>query len=188
MRNKTRYNKTRTCIIDTPLGQARAAAKNRALTGLWFVGQKHFPADTESWIESPGYSVFKDLQLWLTAYFAGKNIRPQLRMDPQGTPFQVAVWDRLRKIPRGQVTTYGAIAKNMAGKKGPNSASARAVGGAVGRNPISILIPCHRVVGSDGSLIGYAGGLERKKELLRREGLLSLAPPLKADHRGKGQG
>lgn len=164
-------NQIYTCIIETPLGQARAAAENGALTGLWFIGQTHFPANTNGWIESPDYPVFKDLQLWLDSYFAGTNNRSELHLDPRGTPFQVAVWDRLLKIPCGQVTTYGEIARDIAEGHGSASLSARAVGAAVGRNPISILIPCHRVIGSDGSLTGYAGGLDRKKELLRREGI-----------------
>jgi methylated-DNA-[protein]-cysteine S-methyltransferase len=172
MAKRKKVNKTYTCIIETPLGRARAAAENGALTGLWFVGQKHFPADIDGWTESPDYPVLKELQVWLGSYFAGANRQPELHLDPQGTPFQNAVWDRLLKIPRGQVATYGEIARDIADKKGSASSFARAVGGAVGRNPISILIPCHRVIGSDGSLTGYAGGLDRKKELLRREGLI----------------
>jgi methylated-DNA-[protein]-cysteine S-methyltransferase len=187
MKEKNSCNNTYTCLIDTPLGQARAAARNGAITGLWFVGQKHFPS-TDGWTDSPDYPVFKDLKLWLDSYFKGTKVRPELHLDPEGTSFQIAVWQRLRKIPCGQVTTYGAIARDIADGKGSASAPVRAVGGAVGRNPISILIPCHRVIGSDGTLTGYAGGLERKRELLRREGTLPPPPPLKSNHGSKCQG
>ena len=158
-----------TTTIDTPLGEMTAAAKEEALIGLWFVGQKHYPGETGRWNDAPGYTVFEALRRYLAEYFAGNAGVPDLPLDPQGSPFQQAVWDILLEIPRGEVTTYGQIGEIIARGRGLASMSAQAVGGAVGRNPISILIPCHRVVGSDGRLTGYAGGLDRKEALLRIE-------------------
>jgi methylated-DNA-[protein]-cysteine S-methyltransferase len=157
------------CNLDTPLGAVTAASENGALTGLWFVGQKHFPISTATWISQPDSPVFKLLKSWILEYFAGTNSFPGIRLEPQGTPFQKAVWDILLKIPYGQVTTYGQIAREIAAARGLPAMSARAVGSAVGRNPISLLIPCHRVVGAKMNLTGYAGGLDRKKALLQME-------------------
>ena len=156
-----------TFITDTPLGKIQAAAENNALRGLWFVGQKYFPLGTESWQNKPDYPVFVSLKTWLKDYFAGKNPEIRFPLSPAGSDFRQAVWKLLLEIPYGKTTSYGAIAARLAsdGKK----ASALAVGGAVGHNPISILIPCHRVLGADGSLIGYAGGLEKKLALLELE-------------------
>ena len=156
-----------TFITDTPLGRIQAAARNNALLGLWFTGQKYFPADTETWINKPDYPVFISLKTWLNDYFAGKRPKITFRLSPEGTEFQQAVWKLLLKIPSGRTSTYGAIAAKLIlnGRK----ASAQAVGGAVGHNPISILIPCHRVLGSDGSLTGYAGGVDKKLALLKLE-------------------
>jgi methylated-DNA-[protein]-cysteine S-methyltransferase len=160
---------TRTCTVPTPLGPVTAAADARSLTGLWFIGQKHYPADAESWTADPRHPLFEALRAWLDFYFAGQDPGPRPPLAPQGTAFQLAVWERLLAVPRGRVTTYGQIAADL----GRPATSARAVGGAVGRNPVSILIPCHRVVGSDGRLTGYAGGLERKAALLRLESAFS---------------
>jgi methylated-DNA-[protein]-cysteine S-methyltransferase len=159
----------RACTIDTPLGAVTASAGKGALTGLWFIGQKYYPSRVDAWACDPGYNVFESLRIWLASYFSGKDCKPGFRLDPQGTPFQKAVWDILLRIPFGEVTTYGAIAKTLAREQGLSSMSAQAVGGAVGHNPISIIIPCHRVVGSNGSLTGYAGGLDKKKALLHLE-------------------
>lgn len=158
-----------TCTIDTPLGAMTAAEENDALVGLWFVGQKYYPAEATQWSCDPGHILFEKLRNYLSAYFSGKTGELEIRFDPPGSSFQKAVWDVLLKIPRGQVMTYGQIAKQIAGTRGMASMSAQAVGGAVGHNRISILIPCHRVIGSDGSLTGYAGGLDRKAALLRIE-------------------
>ena len=157
-------------MLNTPLGAVTASAEGGALTGLWFIGQKYYPAKTERWIVKPDYPVFETLRAWLSDYFTGVTVSPNLQLAPQGTPFQKAVWDILLQIPYGQVTTYGEIAKQIAAAQGLSSMSAQAVGGAVGHNPISILIPCHRVVGSNQSLTGYAGGLDKKEALLRLEG------------------
>jgi methylated-DNA-[protein]-cysteine S-methyltransferase len=170
-----------TCTIDTALGAMTASAENGALTGLWFIGQKYYPSKTGTWMDEFNYPVFETLRLWLGEYFSGKNPMLDLKIEPQGTPFQKAVWDILLKIPSGQITTYGEIAKKLAIMQGLSSMSAQAVGGAVGHNPISILIPCHRVIGSTGSLTGYAGGIDKKKALLQ----LEHGKPLFIDKNGK---
>ena len=164
--------KTFTFVTDTPLGKIQAAASGCALQGLWFIGQKYFPSDTETWIYNPDYPVFISLKTWLKAYFARKKPKMENPLSPQGTEFQKAVWSQLLEIPYGKTCSYGAIASKLvsSGKK----ASAQAVGGAVGHNPISLLIPCHRVVGADGNLTGYAGGLDKKRALLELEQLKIL--------------
>ena len=156
-----------TAVMDTPLGKIQAAARENAVCGLWFTGQKYFPSNTEEWFSKPDLPVFASLKAWLKDYFAGKNPEITFPLLPKGTDFQQAVWKQLIKIPYGKTSSYGAIAAKLAssGKK----ASAQAVGGAVGHNPISILIPCHRVLGADGSLTGYAGGVEKKRSLLELE-------------------
>ncbi len=160
----------RACTLPTPLGPVTAAADDGGLTGLWFIGQKYYPAHAAAWPEDPDHPVFRALAAWLEAYFAGRDPGPLPPLAPKGTPFQLSVWERLLAIPRGQVTTYGRIARRLAADMGRATLSAQAVGGAVGHNPISILIPCHRVVGGGGRLTGYAGGLEKKEALLRLEG------------------
>jgi methylated-DNA-[protein]-cysteine S-methyltransferase len=159
---------TCTCTIDTPLGVMTAAAEDDGLIGLWFIGQRHYPLRTADWVCEPDRSVFMSLRAYLERYFSGDAAATDVRLVPHGSPFQKEVWDALLRIPMGQVTTYGEIARNLS-PFGSASMSARAVGGAVGRNPISILIPCHRVVGSQGALTGYAGGLDKKTALLRIE-------------------
>ena len=156
-----------TFFTDTPIGKIQAAAKDHALRGLWFIGQKYFPIQTISWIEDSDYPVFVSLKAWLNDYFAGKDPRIDFHLTPRGTPFQQTIWELLLKIPYGETVTYGKIAGQVSasGKKG----SAQAAGGAVGHNPISIIIPCHRVLGADGSLTGYAGGLDKKRFLLDLE-------------------
>jgi methylated-DNA-[protein]-cysteine S-methyltransferase len=158
-----------TSAIDTPLGAMTAAVKDEALIGLWFVGQRYYPTLTDQWIAEPDHPIFEPLRHHLACYFAGKPNEIGIRLAPSGTHFQKTVWDILLKIPMGQIATYGQIAKQIAENRLLPSMSAQAVGSAVGHNPISIIIPCHRVVASDGSLTGYAGGLDRKAELLRIE-------------------
>lgn len=160
---------TYTCSVDTPLGPMTAAAANDALTGLWFVGQKHYPALTGGWIREPDHPIFKALKLDLARFFNGSDDAFQVPLAPQGTPFQMEVWAALLKIPYGKTVSYGEIAKEIARSAGLCSMSAQAVGGGVGRNPISILIPCHRVLGCNERLTGYAGGLDKKEALLRLE-------------------
>jgi methylated-DNA-[protein]-cysteine S-methyltransferase len=144
-----------------------ALTEHDSLCGLWFAGQKHVPADVEEWRPDTDHPLFVALRSQLAAYFAGQLRVFDLPLAPRGTPFQLAVWTLLRAIPPGETTTYGTLAGQLV-LAGRNT-SARAVGGAVGRNPLAIVIPCHRVVGSSGSLTGYAGGLERKVALLALE-------------------
>lgn len=152
--------------LTSPLGEVTVTAENGALTGFWFVGQKYYPEITDLWIKKPENKVFTELDKWLTRYFDGENTPFPLRVEPKGTAFQKAVWHELSLIPYGSVTTYGKIALKSGGSKGYS----QAVGTAVGHNPISVIIPCHRVVGTGGELTGYAGGFERKKALLKLEG------------------
>lgn len=152
--------------LDTPLGPMTAAATDQGLAGLWFDGQAHHPGALDApvdrsqrWIDAAARA--------LTAYFAGEDM-PPVALDLHGTPFQRAVWQALRALPAGRTSTYAEIAARAGAP-----AAARAAGAAIGRNPVSILVPCHRVVGGDGSLTGYAGGLERKRALLGHEGVAS---------------
>ena len=166
---------TYTCTIETPLGAMTAAAENEALIGLWFIGQKYYPTIVPRWICEPDYPVFTALRHRLSRYFSGKEEGYDLQLAPHGSPFRKAVWDALARIPFGQTVTYGAIAREIACTQGLSAMSAQAVGGAVGHNPLTILIPCHRVVGVNGRLTGYAGGLDRKEALLRLEGVITPA-------------
>ncbi len=152
----------------SPLGAMTLASDGTALTGLWFDGQKHCaaPAGTELGLEE--LPVFRKTKRWLDAYFAGLSPAEEPPLRFVGTPFQCEVWALLREIPYGGTVSYGALAARLSERTGRRT-SARAVGGAVGRNPISLIVPCHRVVGADGSLVGYAGGVERKRRLLERE-------------------
>lgn len=156
----------------SPIGRLTLAEEAGSLTGLWIEGQKYFPTRTDGWKENPDAPALRAGARWLDAYFAGRAPSPEaLSLRPEGTPFRKAVWKLLCDIPYGQVTTYGALAHRLAMQRGAAHLSAQAIGGAVGHNPLSILIPCHRVVGADGSLTGYAGGIERKKALLALEGV-----------------
>ena len=157
--------------IPSPVGVLYLASDGLALTGLWLEGQKYFPTESLAAAqENPDLPVFRQTEAWLTAYFAKAPLPALPPLCPQGSPFRQAVWQLLREIPQGETTTYGALAATLKARGIP--ASAQAVGGAVGHNPISILIPCHRVLGSDGSLTGYAGGIGKKRFLLELEGAL----------------
>ena len=156
------------CHLPSPLGELLLSSDGEALTGLWFVGQAYYAAGLDPSCEEKVLPVFDEATAWLAAYFAGRLPGPLPPLRPQGTAFQQAVWARLAAIPRGETRSYGDLARLLSEESG-RTVSARAVGGAVGRNPISILLPCHRVVGSDGSLTGYAGGLARKRALLALE-------------------
>ncbi len=160
-----------TCLIETPLGVVSACAENDALTRLWLNGQKYSPTMKDSWIDNSNYSVFEKLRAWLNAYFSGKDPTIDMKLEPKGTPFQKAVWNTLLRIPFGQVTSYGEIGYKVAAARGLRRMSAQAVGQAVGHNPIAIVIPCHRVVGADRSLVGYGGGLDIKRALLKVENI-----------------
>ena len=154
---------------ESPLGGITVAADGTALTGLWFDGQRYFAETLSREYGERRLPVFDEADRWLDVYFSGRepDFTPALNM--RTTPFRRAVWEILLTIPYGRTATYGQIAGMLAGKTGAGSASARAVGCAVGHNAISLIIPCHRVIGSDGSLTGYAGGIGRKAELLRLE-------------------
>ena len=163
-----------TMHYDSPVGSLLLAEKDGALTGLWIEGQKYFPGfyKKEKMTENRDSTVLKKTKEWLDRYF--KGVKPdldELTLAPSGSEFRQAVWKILCEIPYGEVTTYGEIAKKIASERGLDTMSAQAVGGAVAHNPISILIPCHRVVGTNGSLTGYAGGIERKIQLLTLEGI-----------------
>ncbi|MBR0208770.1 MAG: methylated-DNA--[Oscillospiraceae bacterium] len=159
--------KTCTAHVPSPLGELLLVSDGEALCGLYFEGQRYYPALPEA-EERPELSVFEKTRAWLRAYFAGERPETDVPLHPDGTAFQRAVWELLREIPYGETVSYGTLADMLAAHRG-RPCSARAVGGAVGRNPVSILVPCHRVVGADGSLTGYAGGTDRKRKLLEIE-------------------
>ena len=155
----------------TPLGRVMLAAKGDALAGLWIEGQKYFADGLkgEAW-EQDDFPVFVQAKEWLDRYFAGEKPRiSELKLEPAGSEFRKAVWEALCQIPYGEVVTYGELAQKMAVLHNRERMSAQAVGGAVGHNEVSIIIPCHRVVGTGGSLTGYAGGMEKKVALLELE-------------------
>ena len=159
-----------TAHYDSPLGCIVLESDGAALVGLWFDGQRHF-ADTPALIhEEKPLKVFDQAKRWLDVYFSGKDpgFTPPLNM--KGTPFRRAVWEILLTIPFGRTMTYGEIARILAARNGLRRMSAQAVGGAVGHNPVSLIVPCHRVVGANGNLTGYGGGLDRKMRLLALEG------------------
>lgn len=155
----------------SPVGKLYLTEKDGALTGLWIEGQKYFLGSVKEELEEQeDLPVFGQVRRWLDRYFAGEKPSPgELRLAPAGSEFRRAVWKILCEIPYGQVTTYGEISRKIAADKGLEKMSAQAVGGAVSHNPISIIIPCHRVVGTDGSLTGYAGGIDKKIYLLTLE-------------------
>ena len=158
----------------SPVGKLTIASDGTNIVGLWLDGQKYFlDTLTEAPLVKDDLKVFEQVKVWLDRYFNGeKPDIKELPLKPIGGEFRQAVWQCLCEIPYGEVTTYGAIAKKVAIELGKESMSAQAVGGAVGHNPISIIIPCHRVIGANGSLTGYAGGLDKKIQLLRLEGVI----------------
>lgn len=155
----------------SPLGEILLACDSMGLTGLWFVGAKYFARTLPPEHQEQDTQVLRETRRWLDIYFSGKEpgFLPPLHLA--GTEFQLAVWGVLEQIPYGQTTTYGEIARQIAARKGLSRMSAQAVGGAVGHNPVSVLVPCHRVLGSNGSLTGYAGGVDKKRRLLSLEGV-----------------
>ena len=154
---------------ESPLGGITLASDGEALTGLWFDGQKYFADTLDKDHKETSLPVFSEAERWLEIYFGGKapDFTPKLNM--RTTAFRRAVWEILLTIPYGRTMTYGQIAAILAERTGRPLVSARAVGGAVGHNAVSLIIPCHRVVGADGSLTGYAGGLDKKLRLLQLE-------------------
>ena len=153
----------------SPLGIITLAGNGESLTGLWFDGQKYFPHKLISESIESELPIFTQTSNWLDIYFSGRIPDFTAPISLQTTPFRKAVYYILLTIPYGQTMTYGEIANIIAEQNGVERMSAQAVGGAVGHNPVSIIIPCHRVVGADGSLTGYAGGLNKKIELLKLE-------------------
>lgn len=158
------------CKYRSPLGDLLLAADEEGLTSLWFVGQKYYAnglPDESIWQET---KILTETRRWLDIYFSGEEPKFTPPLHPVGTAFRQAVWKILLQIPYGQTVTYGEIAQQLAAEQGISTMSAQAVGGAVGHNKISIIIPCHRVIGADGSLTGYAGGIDKKIALLKLEG------------------
>lgn len=154
---------------DSPLGRILLAADDEGLTGLWFEGQKYYAHSLGRDHQEKSTPVLEAAEKWLDTYFSGKNPGTFRPLHMLGTDFRKSVWKILLTIPYGETMTYGEIAKRMAGKGDLRHISAQAVGGAVGHNEISIIIPCHRVIGRNGSLTGYAGGVGKKASLLRLE-------------------
>ena len=162
----TQYRST----YDSPLGEIVLAADEAGLAGLWFTGQKYFGLHLDGNAIEGETDAIKAAKEWLNEYFAGHEPAVKVPLHYTGTDFQNEVWDILCSIPYGQTMTYGEIAQEMAKRRGKKHMSAQAVGGAVGHNEISLIVPCHRVVGANGSLTGYAGGISKKVELLKLEG------------------
>ena len=154
---------------ESPLGGILLAADETGLTGLWFDGEKYYADNLAAEHEARDTQALGAAKRWLDVYFAGKEPDFLPPLHPIGSAFRQEVWQLLLEIPYGQTTTYGALARRLAERRGLRHMSAQAVGGAVGHNEISILIPCHRVVGTSGSLTGYAGGIDKKLLLLRLE-------------------
>lgn len=154
----------------SPLGELLLAADETGLTGAWFEGQKYFARTLTGERIERETSVLAEAKRWLDRYFSGEAPDRLPPLHPQGSDFQKAVWELLVRIPYGRTMTYGELAAALAVQQGRGRMSAQAVGGAVGHNPISVIVPCHRAVGANGSLTGYAGGVGRKMELLALEG------------------
>jgi methylated-DNA-[protein]-cysteine S-methyltransferase len=157
-------NVIRCTTIETPLGTLLLAASEQGMRGIWFDGQRHFAGRGADWIDDARHPVLRAAAEQLTAYFAGTLRRFDVPLDAQGTPFQRSVWRAIAAVPYGVTQSYAALAA-VAGAPG----AARAAGAATGRNPLGIIVPCHRIVGAQGALTGYAGGLPRKRALLALE-------------------
>lgn len=168
-REKT-YYKT---YYTSPIGELLLVSDGQNLCGVWLKGQKYYASKLGDTMPLHNdLKIFKDTKRWLDSYFNGqKPDIKMLRLDPHGSDFQKEVWDLLCKIPYGQLTTYKTLAQKMAEKMNKKTMSAQAVGSAIGHNPISIIVPCHRVIATNGSLTGYAGGLKTKAKLLELEGI-----------------
>ncbi len=154
--------------LNTQIGPITLASDGTYLTGLWLDGQKYYASTVKEKIVKTNLKIFKETEKWLKEYFEGKEPKTKLKLKLEGSSFRKDVWNILLEIPYGKVITYGDIAKKLE-KKYKRKMSAQAVGGAVGHNPISIIVPCHRVVGTNGSLTGYAGGIDKKIKLLKLE-------------------
>jgi methylated-DNA-[protein]-cysteine S-methyltransferase len=155
--------------FESPLGPMLAAAGETGLAGVWFTGQKYPPALASDWEEAPRDPLLHRVQVQLDEYFRGARTRFGLPLAPHGTSFQRRVWAAIAEVPYGRTVTYAALARAAASPRG-----VRATGAATGRNPLSIVVPCHRIVGAHGALTGYAGGIERKRALLELEARTTL--------------
>jgi methylated-DNA-[protein]-cysteine S-methyltransferase len=151
-------------LYESPQGQILLAASDAGIAGVYFSGQKYFPKNEAQWSRDAENGLLRQAKRELAEYFAGTRKRFEVALDPSGTPFQKAVWRAISRVAYGETISYGELARR-AGAAG----RARAAGAATGRNPIGIIVPCHRIVGADGSLTGYAGGLARKRALLALE-------------------
>lgn len=153
---------------ESPLGRLILASDGEHLTGLWIEGQKYFGSTLQDDVCQKELEIFKETSQWLDKYFTGErsDVTPKLKVS--GSAFRQRVWEILRTVPYGETTTYGSIARQMEQENGKR-VSAQAVGGAIGHNPLMLVIPCHRVIGSDGSMTGYAGGIDKKIWLLNHE-------------------
>ena len=151
-------------FVDSPLGRMRITAVHEGLTSISFDGDRYAPPQDPAWVRDPSFPALRRAAAQLTAYFAGERRVFELPLAATGTPFQRTVWDAIAAVPAGDTISYAELARR-AGHPG----SARAAGAATGRNPIAIVVPCHRIIGADGSLTGYAGGLDRKRALLALE-------------------
>lgn len=153
---------------DSPIGKLLIVSDGECICGVWFYGQKHFMSTVDGQIFfNDDLAIFKIVKRWFDEYFRGLNPKIDFELNPEGSEFRKWVWKILSDIPYGQTLTYGEIASMIS-----PTMSAQAVGGAVGHNPISILVPCHRVLGANGKITGYAGGIERKIELLKLEKII----------------
>ena len=155
--------------VASPLGEVTLRSDGEALTGLWFANDKHYGAKDIAGAALAYLDVFTQAEAWLAEYFAGREPKVSVPLKLQGSEFQMQVWRLLQDIPYGRLVTYGDVAKKIAAQKGVARMAAQAVGGAVGHNPLCIIVPCHRVVGANGSLTGYGGGMWRKVRLLELE-------------------
>jgi methylated-DNA-[protein]-cysteine S-methyltransferase len=159
------------CKIKSPVGALTVSSDGKNICGLWIGGQKYFAKTLGNDVVEQNLPVFENLRKWLDIYFSGKEPDFMPPLMPKGSPFQNSIWNKLCKIPYGKTTSYGELAQQFELENKDRHTSPRAIGGAVGHNPISILIPCHRVLGKNGSLTGYAGGLAAKIKLLNLEGI-----------------
>ncbi|MDR2806409.1 MAG: methylated-DNA--[protein]-cysteine S-methyltransferase [Dysgonamonadaceae bacterium] len=157
--------------VKSPVGMLTVSSDGKNITGLWIENQKYFAKTLSKNVVEQNLPIFENIQKWLDIYFSGKEPDFMPPLMPDGSAFQTSVWNILRKIPYGQTATYGEIAKRFELENKNSHTSARAIGAAVGHNPISILIPCHRVIGKNGDLTGYAAGVGAKFKLLQLEGV-----------------
>ncbi len=158
-----------TSCYKSPLGDILLSADDTGLTGLWFYGQKYFALSLDKEHEENELEIFRTAKKWLDIYFSGREPDFNVPLHLIGTSFRKDVWEILRSVPYGSTVTYGEVARRLAQKRGLSHMSAQAAGNAVGHNPISIIVPCHRIIGANGNLTGYAGGIDKKIQLLKLE-------------------